>query len=270
MLREGNIRRGYARVDGHQVHYREAGTGTPLLLLHQTPSASGEFSRVIPYLAEKYRVIAMDTPGYGMSDCPHRVFEMADYARTVRDFITGLDLGPVNLFGHHTGASIGVELAVTYPEVVARLMLSGLPVWDAAMRQQYLRKMEANPAVFTADGGYLKYLWDFFAGVDPKPDTAAHYLKVSMALLSGERREDAHRAVFEYDSASRLPLLKCPTCVMCGDGDFFFADIETTAALVPGATTRAIPDANVFLAFLRPLALAEAILEFIGDEGENE
>ena len=75
------MKRGYIDIPEGQIHYRTAGSGEPLLLLHRSPSSSEEFGDVIPILARDYWVVAMDTPGYGNSDDPPRVYEIADYAR---------------------------------------------------------------------------------------------------------------------------------------------------------------------------------------------
>ena len=59
-------------IDGVKVFYREAGPadGPVILLLHGFPTSSHMFRSLIPYLADKYRVIAPDYPGYGESDAP--------------------------------------------------------------------------------------------------------------------------------------------------------------------------------------------------------
>ena len=62
------MRRGYADTAVGQVHYREAGEGEVVVLLHQTASSSIMYYRVMPYLAGRFRVVAMDTPGFGNSD----------------------------------------------------------------------------------------------------------------------------------------------------------------------------------------------------------
>ena len=53
-----------------RVHYTESGAGTPLLLLHANPGDSRDFDPVIPALAQRHRVLALDWPGYGRSQMP--------------------------------------------------------------------------------------------------------------------------------------------------------------------------------------------------------
>ena len=60
---------GYAQAPQGQLHYRDAGSGDPILLLHQTPRSLDEFAELQPLLARNHRVIAMDMVGFGGSDC---------------------------------------------------------------------------------------------------------------------------------------------------------------------------------------------------------
>src|SRR5207253_184339 len=64
------IRRGYVDVPGGQLHYRTAGEGPCVLMLHPNTYSSDYFSDVIPLFAPKYRVIALDRFGHGYSDQP--------------------------------------------------------------------------------------------------------------------------------------------------------------------------------------------------------
>ena len=68
--------RAYTDIPEGQVHYQTAGDGEPLLLLHQTPMFSEEYSLMIPILAPIFRVIAMDTLGYGNSNKPPAGFQI--------------------------------------------------------------------------------------------------------------------------------------------------------------------------------------------------
>jgi pimeloyl-ACP methyl ester carboxylesterase len=86
-------RKAYATGPDGQVHYRDAGAGRPLLLLHQTPCHLGQFDAAFPLLvATGIRVIAVDTPGYGQSDPPRGTPTIAAYAGAMLAVLD--DLGP--------------------------------------------------------------------------------------------------------------------------------------------------------------------------------
>ncbi len=107
------------------VHYLEQGQGTPLILLHANPGDSLDFAAVIPTLANHYRVLALDWPGYGKSMLPPQP-EKADcllFYHVLQEFIAALGLRRVLLVGCSFGGSIAVRLAADQPEKVAGLVL---------------------------------------------------------------------------------------------------------------------------------------------------
>ena len=72
------MRKGYIDIPEGQIHYRTAGNGEPVLLLHMTAQSSMEFESIIPILAKSYRVVAMDTLGHGNSDNPPGGFRIEE------------------------------------------------------------------------------------------------------------------------------------------------------------------------------------------------
>ena len=62
------IKKGFINTGRTQVHYRSAGSGPPVILLHDSPRSSVLHLPMLEYLADRFTVIAIDTPGYGMSD----------------------------------------------------------------------------------------------------------------------------------------------------------------------------------------------------------
>ena len=161
------ILRAYADTPYGQIHYRYSGVGQPLLLLHQTSSSSEQFEGMITTLATAYRVLAIDTPGYGMSDPPPHQSTVADYARSVVAFLDTLHIDRANIFGHHTGAAIACEVAAASPHRVDKLMLYGVPY-----REEPREVLEARLRYFPlkGDGSHLMEMWD---------DTPAEYGKGS-------------------------------------------------------------------------------------------
>ncbi len=78
------ITKGYANGPFGQLHYEEAGDGVPMILLHQMVQSTVQYRPALPLLAEKgVRAIAVDLPGYGMSDTPNHAPSMDDYASTI-------------------------------------------------------------------------------------------------------------------------------------------------------------------------------------------
>ena len=111
-----------------RVMVRRAGSGPPVVLLHESPRSSAAFIPMIEALAERFTVIAPDTPGYGGSDPLdlHRP-QIADYADALEEVVDALGLERLALFGRHTGAAIAIEFANRYPAQVSWRRAGRLP-----------------------------------------------------------------------------------------------------------------------------------------------
>ena len=157
----------YADIRAGQVHYRTEGSGEPLLLLHQTPMPS-EYSQMIPILAKSYQVVAMETLGYGYSDDPPREYEVEDFALSVVSFLSAIGINKASIVGHHTGASIAVEVATAYPERVDKLIVSGLPLWEPEKWEQFFAELESRLRPPAEDGLFLTDWWQFFRVFSPQ------------------------------------------------------------------------------------------------------
>ena len=162
----------YVDTPTGQVHYRLIGKGDgPVLLLHQTPWSMVEYTRIQPCLAERgIRALAIDTPGYGMSDAPDGHPSIDDYADNLIPVLDALDLTTMIVAGHHTGAAIAVAFVERHAHGVRGLLLHGTPLYTAAERAARL----ANPSrerTLKPDGSHLsdnyRYIRDY-AGHDPR------------------------------------------------------------------------------------------------------
>ncbi len=108
---------------GARLHYRRAGEGEPVLLLHGIAHSCRAWDRVLVPLAERYDVIALDLPGCGMSDKPDTDYSLGSQAVAVRFVLDELGLDCVSAVGHSLGGGVAMTLAYHYPERVGRLAL---------------------------------------------------------------------------------------------------------------------------------------------------
>ncbi len=111
-----------------KVFYREAGpaNGPVVLLLHGFPTSSHMFRNLIPYLADKYRVIARDYPGFGQSDAPDHTqftYSFAHYADMIDTLVQRLRAKRYALYLMDFGAPVGCRLALKHPERVSALIV---------------------------------------------------------------------------------------------------------------------------------------------------
>ena len=112
---------GRAAVGTTQLHYRAAGEGDAVILLHGWPQHSLQWHAIAPRLAETHRVIVPDLPGCGGSSIPRDGYDKRTIAAIIRELIVGLDVGPVKLVGYDHGAGVAYNYAAAHPDEVTHL-----------------------------------------------------------------------------------------------------------------------------------------------------
>ena len=153
------VRRGFADIDEGQVHYHEAGAGgRPFVMIHGSPISSRTVLPFITRLAPSRRVIAPDTLGNGHSSPPAP--EKPDIAYLADAHLRALDALGVrqfDLYGHHTGAKLAVEIAITHPDRVGKLIMDGSSVRAPDDREMLLSGIK--PIEIDDDGTHLLRAW---------------------------------------------------------------------------------------------------------------
>ena len=107
----------YVEIDGHKIHYIDEGVGPTLLFLHAVPLWSFQYRNIIPRLTARFRCVAPDYPGFGLSTAaPGYHGTLAGTSRVVERFITALHLSEITLVGHDSGAAAGLGVVARHPE----------------------------------------------------------------------------------------------------------------------------------------------------------
>lgn len=141
-------------VDGLDVFYREAGPkdAPVVLLLHGFPSSSHMFRDLIPELADRYRVIAPDYPGFGQSAMPPRerfAYTFDNLADVIDKLTVQLGLARYALYVQDYGAPIGYRLAVKHPERVTAIVVQNGNAYDEGLANSFWDPIKAywhNPS----------------------------------------------------------------------------------------------------------------------------
>lgn len=144
-------RRGYFECRYGQLHVHHAmppgggfEEGTPLLCLHDLPGSGRVFSRLLPLAGEDRSVYAPDLPGFGESDGPSARPSMSEYAAAIGDFIDSMRLRQIAVLGLRGGAVPAIELALTRPTQLSRVILISVPLLSETERQA--ARSQAQPA----------------------------------------------------------------------------------------------------------------------------
>lgn len=130
------------------MHYVDEGAGPPVVLFHGNPTWSFLYRHVIQHLAPRYRCIAPDYLGFGLSDKPAGFsYRPEDHARHVHALLDGLGLEGATLVVQDWGGPIGLSYAVERPERVRRLVIMNTWMWavDDDPRFALFSRILGNP-----------------------------------------------------------------------------------------------------------------------------
>ena len=255
------IERGYVGRVGSQVHYRATGAGAPVVILHMTPSSSLSWEAVARELAERgYRVAALDTPGYGLSD-PLSAEPTVDLlANRLDRAAEQLGFRDYFLFGHHTGATLAATIAATHPARVRKLALWGYTAWPP---DRMARNREVPPSRFSASGQELLDRWNAWkrmVGERFTPEMGMRY--VQEVLQAGHGWNWGHRAVAMVDHTALARRVTVPTLVLCGERDLIWPYCRDCVSDFPNASGHVIAGAGVDVFDQFPNQLAEVLDDF--------
>jgi pimeloyl-ACP methyl ester carboxylesterase len=283
-------------ADGVTVFYREAGKehAPVVLLLHGFPTSSFQFRELIPRLADRYRVIAPDYPGFGFTEVPEQrryKYSFDALAKTILAFTDALRLKQYALYVFDYGAPIGFRLAMAHPERVAAIISQngnayeeGLgPAWALVRRywsEPSVENREAIRKVLNLDGIRREYA----VGIANPELIAPEGYTLDAALMARPGNVDIQLDLF-LDYANNVKLYPAfheyfrkwqpPLHAIWGKHDLYF--------IPPGAEAFRRDDPNATVQFLdsghfaletHVEEIAQAMREFLarlprGDHGDS-
>ena len=249
-------------IDGVDIFHREAGpTDAPaILLLHGFPTSSHMFRNLIPLLAEEYRVVAPDYPGFGHSAMPDRgefTYTFDRYADVVEKLTRAVGLERYALYVMDYGAPIGFRLAARYPERLTALIVQNGNAYEEGIAAFWdpIKAYWRDPSPTTREA--LRWLttleatrWQYTNGVKDLPLVSPDTWTFDQALLDRPGNQEIQLDLF-YDYRTNIVLYpewhayfrqhRPPTLVVWGKHDEIF--------VAPGAApyARDNPRAEVHL-----------------------
>jgi len=113
----------YLDLHGDRVAYREAGTGDALLLIHGMAGSSATWRGVLPLLAKRYRVVAPDLLGHGLSAKPRGDYSLGAFAAWLRDLLDELGINRATVVGQSLGGGVAMQFTYQHREYCDRLVL---------------------------------------------------------------------------------------------------------------------------------------------------
>ncbi len=234
----------YVETTRGQIHYRQAGTGRPVILLQLLPFGSRMFEPVMPLLADKgYACYAFDLMGYGRSDERDGEWLVGDFSDNLLEAFDRLSLQPEILVGGHFTSLIAADIALRRPDQIKKLVLDGIPVWDADERLQRFAK-NITPDPMTEDGTAVLGLWKQTYGMLTKLDPDAKlalssendFLESFVAFVRATYKPGTAKAFFEFDTDKKLAALSQFVLIVGSPTDTLAGYHEAAMKLVPNAT----------------------------------
>lgn len=262
------LRRSYADWRHGQIHYYDSGgDGIALLLLHQSPASSSDWFPLIPFLqAAGIRVMAMDTPGMGLSDpLPHEP-KLEDYADAVPVVLAHAGVHRASLMGHHTGVQIAVEAAVRHAANVHSVVLYGVPVMTAQERERYWQQIVPNEmagAIHKAVAGG-ENLAAHFRRIENFYSAAGAQRMILSGLMAGPLWWHGHNAALRHDMSRALEAMTQPILLLSNPGEMLDGNTQAARALRPDADYAMLPVAGPIAMEDDPSGLSQAVVSFLG------
>ena len=153
------IRRRFISIGKRAVHYRRAGNGPPIVLIHASPASSRALIPVIDALSSQHTIFAFDSPGFGGSDpLSTATVNVEQMAVAYADALAALKMPQCTLYGTHTGACIALELARKFPKQFTGVVLDGVPIFGATDTRDILKNY-LPPFRPLWDGSHLPGHW---------------------------------------------------------------------------------------------------------------
>jgi pimeloyl-ACP methyl ester carboxylesterase len=234
------------------INYAEGPrSGPPLLLLHGVTSRWQGFLSVLPALAQRWHVLAVDLRGHGKSGRVPGRYGVMDYVQDIVALIRHLDEGPAVVLGHSLGAMVSIGLGSESPADVRALVLEDPPL-GAFMGRPFTTRPEHNRFVATRDlareGHGPEELAKLLASRWGADVMAARSRAWSVSQIDPDVLTliVENRAIDGYDLEARLQAITCPTLLLQGNPDLggALSDEEAgwAASLMPRCVLVSMPE----------------------------
>jgi pimeloyl-ACP methyl ester carboxylesterase len=278
----------FVEAGGLRMHLAEAGDPSkpPLLLLHGWPQHWYEWRRVVPLLADDFRLVMPDLRGHGWTDAPDGPYDKEQLASDVLALLDELGLERVSVLGHDWGAWVAFLIALRDPERIDRMVVLNIP---HPFQRPQLRKLAASwrfwyQWVIATPGlgawllrhrpGFVRYILtvgavhreslkpeelDVFIERWREPERARASSRLYRTFVT---REFAQVAAGRY----RRQRLRVPTRVVFGARDAFSSPVwlDGFEPYADDMAVELVPDSGHFIAEEKPELVAERAREFLG------
>jgi pimeloyl-ACP methyl ester carboxylesterase len=200
---------GHVAVNGLSYYYQIRGDGEPLLLLHGGLGQIEMFGDVLPMLAEKRKVIAVDLHGHGRTALGSRNVDVIDMGNDMPGILKALGHDKVDVMGYSLGGMVALRFAIQHPNMVRRLAVVSAGFSRDGFYPELL-PMQAEVGAAMADSMKETPMYKSYMAVAPKPQDFPKLLDQMGSLM---------RKPFNW--SAEVKNLKMPVMLVYGDSDMF-------------------------------------------------
>ncbi|WP_396954096.1 alpha/beta fold hydrolase [Neobacillus niacini] len=246
--------------------YIDEGQGTPIVLLHGFCGSSGYWERVIPSLAEIYRVIAPDLPGHGNTSVFNENDSIERIADVMKEFADGLKIEKVTMFGHSLGGYITLAFAEKYSERLNGFSLvhsTAFPDSDEAKkgREANVTKVEESGISALIDGLVPKLF------SPENVENNSDYVEITRQIGYSTSPQGAINTLIAMKNrADRNHILEkttLPVLLIAGEKDQIIPKEKTFSVTKPNIVQRVIKDSGHMSMYENPNELHSEIAKFL-------
>jgi pimeloyl-ACP methyl ester carboxylesterase len=265
-------------IRGYRVHYLEAGSGSPVLLLHGFAGSCEEWRSTVEFLAHNgYRAIAVDAVGFGKSDKPGDApYSFTFFADIYMGLLDELGLEQITLVGHSFGGKCALATTIMHPQRIHRLVVVDsegfipLPFWmKKSGLVPFLGKvflwMSRNPRIFR-----MQLQGTFYDPSRITSEMEEQFRAILYDPASSQALVQLSRCYDDHDLErtgirARLGEMSCPTLILWGENDRVFAPSCAEAANreIPGSELVLIPECGHYPHLECPRPFRGALLGFL-------
>ncbi len=259
-----------ADSQGVKIAYEIRGGGEPLTLVHGLAYDRNGWGRLPDLLAQRFRVALLDNRGVGESDEPEGPYAVAQMAADVVAVLDDAGIERTNLFGVSLGGYIAQELALAYPERLAKLVLASTAPGGPKAHPMPAAGLEAfgKYPTMEREAGLRLMVENSLGerGVRDAPGLAdeifAYRLAHAPSLAAWQAQAYAGAT---FDSYDRIGAIQAPTLVVQGGADNVVDphNAELLGELIPNARVEIVPDRGHLLVWEDSERVAELVTEFL-------
>jgi len=271
----------FISIDNKKVHYRESGSGEPLILIHGVVDSLHTWDLLVPFLETKYRVIRIDVPGFGLSDPLELKGNLPlRFSNFLKSFMGELNIQKASLIGNSLGGLLSWTFAVNYPNLVNKVVLlssGGFPQkfpWVFDVTNTFVNKVIrtfGNETIGPLTGVVGPRVPGLVADTKHKDFVSDQFLRISELMTSQGNLKSyidllEYAGNYDYSDSKRASEIKHPMLILHGEKDQIIpvdTQIPQWKKSSPNSTIKILRNSAHMPHWEDPLRLSKLIAPFL-------